>query len=84
VTVGRLPCATSASGTPACTSIAGYAPRPAGMAPRAFSIVRINSLSWSPVTESNRRPSPHHTGRHRLMASYPVGLLQARGTSVSG
>jgi hypothetical protein len=23
-------------------------------------LVRINSLSWSPVTESNRRPSPYH------------------------
>ena len=31
-----------------------------GMAPRELWNVRINSLSWSPVTESNRRPSPYH------------------------
>jgi hypothetical protein len=30
------------------------------MAPEAVCGVRIISLSWSPVTESNRRPSPYH------------------------
>jgi len=28
--------------------------------PWAVRFVRIISLSWSPVTESNRRPSPYH------------------------
>jgi hypothetical protein len=28
--------------------------------PRPARSVRITSLSWSPVTESNRRPSPYH------------------------
>jgi len=28
--------------------------------PWAVRTVRFNSLSWSPVTESNRRPSPYH------------------------
>jgi DoxX-like family len=34
--------------------------------------VRKISLSWSPVTESNRRPSPYHTCRYRLTLSRPV------------
>ena len=32
------------------------------------------SLSWSPVTESNRRPSPYHACRIRPIASHCVGL----------
>ena len=40
--------------------------------------------SWSPVTESNRRSSPYHACRFRLMASYWVGLPQVRGISASG
>src|ERR1700730_5177206 len=28
--------------------------------PRPVRDIRISSLSWSPVTESNRRPSPYH------------------------
>jgi hypothetical protein len=28
--------------------------------PQAVRTVRISSLSWSLVTESNRRPSPYH------------------------
>ena len=43
-----------------------------GMAPRALQNVRISSLSWSPVTESNRRPSPYHACRFRLMTSHRV------------
>ena len=39
--------------------------------------------SWSPVTESNRRPSPYHACRFRLMASGWVGLPQVRGIAVS-
>jgi hypothetical protein len=39
--------------------------------------------SWSPVTESNRRPSPYHACRFHLMASHRVGLPQARGIPVS-
>jgi hypothetical protein len=31
-----------------------------GMAPEDFRAVRIIPLSWSPFTESNRRPSPYH------------------------
>jgi hypothetical protein len=31
-----------------------------GMAPEDVQNVRIIFLSWSPVTESNRRPSPYH------------------------
>ena len=41
-------------------------------------------LTWSPVTESNRRPSPYHACRFRLMASGWVGLPQARGFQVAG
>ena len=37
----------------------------------------------SPVTESNRRPSPYHAGRFRPTASHWVGLPQARGVPVS-
>ena len=33
---------------------------------------------WSPVTESNRRPSPYHACRFRPMASHQVGLPQVR------
>src|SRR5690242_10045479 len=33
-------------------------PRLTEWPPLAVRCVRINSLSWSPVTESNRRPSP--------------------------
>jgi hypothetical protein len=46
--------------------------------------IRKTSLSWSPVTESNRRPSPYHACRFRLTASGWVGLPQFRGISVSG
>jgi hypothetical protein len=46
--------------------------------------VRDTSLTWSPVTESNRRPSPYHACRFRLMTSGWIGLLQVRGISVSG
>ena len=38
---------------------------------------------WSPVTESNRRPSPYHAGRFRLGASYRVGLPQVAAIPVS-
>src|SRR6266700_4780426 len=46
--------------------------------------VRKTSLTWSPVTESNRRPSPYHACRFRLMPSGWVGLPQARGIPLSG
>src|SRR5204863_285451 len=39
--------------------------------------------SWSPVTESNRRPSPYHAYRFRLMTSRWVGLPQAKRISLS-
>ncbi len=45
--------------------------------------VRIISLNWSPVTESNRRPSPYHACRFRLMASGWVGLPQVGQIAVS-
>jgi hypothetical protein len=48
------------------------------------SYIRKTSLSWSPVTESNRRPSPYHGGRFRLLTSPQVGLSQARRIPVSG
>jgi hypothetical protein len=38
----------------------------------------------SPVTESNRKPSPYHAYLFRPMASGWVGLLRVRGISVSG
>ena len=41
------------------------------------------SLSWSPVTESNRRPSPYHACRFRLMPSGWVGLPQVGGMPMS-
>jgi hypothetical protein len=41
-------------------------------------------FTWSPVTESNRRPSPYHACRFRLMASGWVGLPQVGRLSVSG
>jgi hypothetical protein len=40
--------------------------------------------SWSPVTESNRRPSPYHACRFRPMASRWVRLPQVGGIGVSG
>ena len=39
--------------------------------------------SWSPVTESNRRPSPYHACRFRLTTSGWVGLSQVRRMLVS-
>ena len=47
------------------TSTVGEDPRmppawPPEWPPRPVRRVRITSLSWSPVTESNRRPSPYH------------------------
>ena len=45
--------------------------------------VQKTSLSWSPVTESNRRPSPYHACRFRLMPSGWVGLQQVRQVAVS-
>ena len=41
------------------------------------------SFSWSPVTESNRRPSPYHACRFRPMASRGIGLPQVGGIAVS-
>jgi hypothetical protein len=35
---------------------------------RPVRFVRINSLKWSPVTESNRRPSPYHVPPSGLIA----------------
>ena len=40
--------------------------------------------SWSPVTESNRRPSPYHACQFRPMPSHTVGLPQFIGISASG
>ena len=40
--------------------------------------------SWSPVTESNRRPSPYHACQFCLMPSGCVGLPQVGGIAVSG
>jgi len=45
--------------------------------------VRITFLNWSPVTESNRRPSPHHAYRFRLVPSDWVGLPQVGGITLS-
>jgi hypothetical protein len=39
--------------------------------------------SWSPVTESNHRPSPYHAFQFGLRASDWVGLPQVGGISVS-
>jgi hypothetical protein len=39
--------------------------------------------SWSPVTESNRRPSPYHACQFRPIASHQVGLLQVGEIAVS-
>ena len=52
--------------------------------PRAVRRVRIISLSWSPVTESNRRPSPYHACWFRLMGSHWVGLPQVGVIAASG
>ena len=45
--------------------------------------VRKTSLSWSPVTESNRRPSPYHACRFRPAVSGWVGLPQVGRIAVS-
>src|SRR5215469_1952299 len=45
--------------------------------------IRKTLLSWSPVTESNRRPSPYHACRFRLMPSSWVGLSQVAGIAAS-
>src|SRR5436190_23839993 len=39
---------------------------------------------WSPVTESNRRPSPYHACRFRLAATLWVVLRHVRATGLSG
>jgi hypothetical protein len=65
----------------ACTPELTWAPE---WPPRLVRSVRIISLSWSPVTESNRRPSPYHACRFCLMTSQLVGLPQTRQLPVSG
>src|SRR5262249_17404409 len=50
----------------------------------AFRITLFTWYNWSPVTESNRRPSPYHACRFRLTPSHQVGLPQFRGRWVSG
>ena len=42
---------------------------------------RISALSWSPVTESNRRPSPYHAYRFRLMPSMIRDQPRSRAAS---
>jgi hypothetical protein len=44
-----------------------------GMAPEDFRGVRTISLSWSPFTESNRRPSPYHLVAPRSMPIISAG-----------
>jgi nitroreductase len=46
-----------------------------GMAPKAAHGVRTNPLSWSPVTESNRRPSPYHGDALPTELTGPVSLI---------
>src|SRR5215469_16048149 len=46
--------------------------------------IRKILLSWSPATESNRRPSPYHACRFRLLPSDSVRLPQVGGIAVSG
>ena len=55
-------------------------PRPSDPRPDFFEFYRS---SWSPVTESNRRPSPYHACRFRPMASLRVGLPQVRAAPAS-
>ena len=43
------------------------------------SYIRKTSLSWSPVTESNRRPSPYHASRHRLAESRYSDYCRSEG-----
>jgi hypothetical protein len=45
--------------------------------------IEKTSMTWSPVTESNRRPSPYHACRNCLAAADWVGLLQVDQKSVS-
>ena len=46
--------------------------------------IRKSIVTWSPVTESNRRPSPYHACRFRPTPSSWAGLSQIRGIPVSG
>ena len=55
--------------------------RPSEPCPDFFESYRS---SCSPVTESNRRPSPYHACQFRPMPSHRVWLPQFRGISVSG
>jgi transposase InsO family protein len=43
------------------------------------SSVRNNALTWSPVTESNRRPSPYHLGAGRSLKVVGAGYRLIRG-----
>ena len=62
----------------------GYLPVRETVSPhRDIMMIRIMALTWSPVTESNRRPSPYHACRFRLMPSGWVGLPQVGGNAVS-
>src|SRR5579871_1595810 len=57
--------------------------------PKPVRFVRINSVTWSPVTESNRRPSPYHgdalptelTGRVFSCPTWAAGADHRRGGS---
>src|SRR4029077_20548628 len=46
--------------------------------------IRKISLSWSPVTESNRRSSPYHACQFRPIPSGWVGLPQVEWIAASG
>src|SRR5450755_2732189 len=46
--------------------------------------VRNNALTWSPVTESNRRPSPYHGRSFGLEGSRWVASVQFRTVALSG
>src|SRR6266852_4502631 len=52
--------------------------------PRPVREVRIISLSWSPVTESNRRPSPYHGTPHSRMTRHdPAGVTDLAVSGVN-
>src|SRR5262252_2732060 len=55
------------------------------MSPLGRSKARISALTWSPLTESNRRPSPYHGEAWRsLKVVDPGQVVSADRTSSAG
>jgi hypothetical protein len=66
----RRPCLPETLGSiPACPTVPDISPH---QCPHCFHCLgRIRPLTWSPLTESNRRPSPYHGARPAVLDVLP-------------